>query len=600
MTVTESIVEWDDLGGRVPVRSVGELARRVVLVEASLGCAALERMFLDDLALSSVLLDGPVAGVRLVGRDRFFTTLIGQLGYGRMLLTRSSLADLPAVATLVVDADTLLGVAAAVAATRAPECRHDDVVVRFADGAFGTLAVADLFAELALARSFLALHDPLTGLPNRAFFLARLAHVLARAQPAAFAITVLFIDLDDFKSVNDSVGHEAGDALLIAVAERLRATLRAGDFLARLAGDEFVVLLEGIGEQSDALRAAKRSVQAFTGDWNPAGRSIGVSVGAAMAADGQTAEALLDSADFAMYAAKRGGKGGHALYSPELDRRIRERQTLHAELRRAVDEQQFTVVYQPIVELEGLRMVSIEALVRWQHPSRGTVAPSDFIPAAEEMGLVDAIDSWVLDQALRQVSAWRTAYPELRDLMASVNVSPLDLARPGFLDRVLRALTDASLPTSALTLEITEGVFVAPQDAASQTCCELARRGVRLAIDDFGTGFSSLAYLQRLPIDCLKIDREFVSGTQAAHSLLEAIVALGRAIGVATLAEGIETADQLARLRHSGCLMGQGYLFSPPVPPTHIPALLDHGRLTLPANTLASPGTTAKHTPRHL
>ncbi len=583
MTVTEaSIVEWDDLGARLPAQSIDGLVHTARVVEPSLACADLERIFLDDPALTSVLVDWPNGDIRLISRARFFSRLVGQLGYGRLLLARRALGHLPAVETLVLAPDTLLGVAAGAAATRPTECRHDDVVVRLDDGALGTLPVAELFAELALARSFLALHDPLTGLPNRAFFLARLAHAQAREPSAARGLAVLFVDVDDFKLVNDRRGHESGDALLVAVGGRLRATLRSGDFLARFGGDEFVILLDGIDGEPEAASAAMRIVQAFAAASSGASHGIGVSVGAAVAAGAKTAEALVESADSAMYAAKRAGKGTYALYSPELDQRARTLHTLRAELRRAVEEQQFTVLYQPIVELDCLRIVSVEALVRWQHPLRGTVAPTEFIPVAEEMGLLEKIDGWVLVQALRQVSAWRLAYPELRELTGSVNVSSLELGRPGFLDRVLRALANASLPPSALTLEITERVFVEEDEAASNTCCELARCGVRLAIDDFGTGFSSLAYLQRLPIDCLKIDREFVSGPRPADGLVEGIVALGRGMGVATTAEGIETDQQLARLRDGGCLMGQGYLFSRPVPPAGIPALLDSGGFVLP------------------
>ncbi len=579
-TLTQaSVVEWGILGARTPARIVGELARRARVVEPSLGCADLERILLDDPTLASVLLDWPDGAVRLISRMRFFGTLVGRLGYGRALLLRSTVGDLPTVETLILEADTSLGVAALAAATRAAEFSHDDVVVRLADGAFGILPVAELFAELALARSFSALHDPLTGLPNRAFLLARLAQVQARLPSDAHGLAVLFVDVDDFKSVNDSYGHESGDALLIAVGVRLRATLRPGDFLARLGGDEFVIVLEGVSGEQEAASIAIRVIRAFPGEGSPVGHRIGVSVGVAVAAEAKTAEALLDNADGAMYAAKRKGGGAYSLYSPELERRAHARQTLCDELRRAVEEQQFTVFYQPIVELDGLRMVSIEALVRWQHPSRGTLSPAEFIPIAEEIGLLEAIDRWVLGQALRQVGAWRLAYPELQGLTASVNVSPLELARPGFPERVLRALADASLPPTALTLEITEGVFVERDGAASQACCELARCGVRLALDDFGTGYSSLAYLQRLPIDCLKIDREFVSAPRPTDGLLQGILELARGMGLATIAEGIETAQQLARLREGGCVMGQGYLFSRPVPPAAIPALLDHGSI---------------------
>lgn len=578
--IQASIVEWDNLGARLPAQSIGELGQPARVIAPSFACSELDRVFLDDLALTSVVLERPDATVWLVSRARFFTMLVGPLGYGRVLLFRRAIGDLPAAETLVLEADTQLGVAAAAAVMRAPEYRQDDVLVRSADGALSTVPVAELFAELALARSFLALHDPLTGLPNRAFFLSQLAHLQARAPSAAQGLAVLFVDVDDFKSVNDSLGHESGDALLVAIGDRLRATLCPGDLLARFGGDEFVVLLDGVSGDPEAVSAARRIAQAFAGEWSPAGQSVSVSVGAAVAAKGETAAALVESADVAMYAAKRDGRGRHAMYSPELAHCTPASRTLRAELQRAVEEQQFTVFYQPIVELDSLRMVSIEALMRWRHPTRGLVAAAEFIQVAEEMGLLRTIDRWVLGQALGQVSAWRRTYPEMSDLMVSVNVSAVELARPEFLGRLLRALDDASVPASALTMEITERVFIRKDDAAAETCSELARRGVRLAIDDFGSGFSSLVYLQHLPIDCLKIDRQFVAATGPTDGLLVGIVELGRGMGMATIAEGIETDDQLARVRDSGCLMGQGYLFSRPIPPGDVPALLDQGRLT--------------------
>ncbi|HEV2890363.1 MAG TPA: EAL domain-containing protein [Frankiaceae bacterium] len=416
----------------------------------------------------------------------------------------------------------------------------------------------------------LALHDGLTGLPNRTLFLDRVTQALAR-EPAVTSIGVLFVDLDDFKTVNDGLGHVAGDALLKAVAGRIAGCLRAQDTAARLGGDEFGVLLDDISA-FDAVEVAHRIGAAFGEPFVVDGRQLHVTatVGVVVRHDERVStEVLLRRADVAMYLAKTRGKNRVQVYEPGMEELFRERLELKGDLAAAVADEQFRLVYQPIVSLEDGGLEGFEALVRWQHPERGLVPPNVFVPIAEETGDIVALGLWVLRTACEQLASWQREYG-IRPRM-SVNLSIRQLEHPALLAQVREAIADAGINAADLTLEITESVLAADVDVVRSQLAALKGLGVKVAIDDFGTGYSSFGYLNQFPIDVLKIDRAFVMDLDAAESeqadIVRAIVALARSRGLRTVAEGIEETTQADVLRELGCDTGQGYLYSRPQSP---------------------------------
>ena len=431
-----------------------------------------------------------------------------------------------------------------------------------------------------------AFHDPLTGLANRALFRDRVSHALALAQRQAHPITVLFLDLDDFKRVNDSLGHAEGDRLLIAAAERFLSCARAADTVARLGGDEFAILIEhaaepdGRGELLDRLGTAMGHPFTLSGNQVQVTASIGV----ATAAMSDTADDLLRNADVAMYAAKRRGKGRSATYESRMYADVRHRLEMEAALRTAIDNGELTLHYQPIVQLGSGAIYGVEALVRWEHQTYGHLLPQHFIPLAEETGLIVKLGGWVLDEACRQVQAWRLAYPETQ-LSVSVNISGRQLQGPGIGDALRDALVSSGVDPSAVVLEITESVLMQQTDSVLERLQALKRLGVRLAIDDFGTGYSSLSYLQRFPIDILKIAKPFVEevglGAERA-ALARAIIGLSDTLRLQTVAEGIEMAEQRAALIELGCPLGQGHHFSRAVTAEAIERLLAGRRSLVP------------------
>jgi diguanylate cyclase (GGDEF)-like protein len=441
-----------------------------------------------------------------------------------------------------------------------------------------------------------SLHDPLTELPNRALFLDRLRSAAAGSASRDDApFTVLFIDVDDFKVVNDSLGHLVGDRLLCAIALRVQGTLRLQDTVARLGGDEFAVLLEGAAE-ADAVAAAERVLAALRTPFDlPTGHAVHVSASIGLVTSRgarDLPEELLRDADVAMYRAKAAGKHRFVVFHPEMRAHLQARTELEAELRAAVAAGQFVVHYQPVVDARAGTVVGTEALLRWEHPRRGLVPPAGFVPLAEDTGLIVAIGSVVLHEACRQTAAWRER-PELAALTLSVNLSPRQLAEPGLLDDVRAALVSSGLPPRALVLEITENLLVGDIDGASARLDELKALGVRLAVDDFGTGYSSLSYLSRLPVDVLKVDRSFVAGIVdgvSAGKLAWAVLALADSLELETVAEGVETPEQAQALLAEGCTRLQGFLYSRPVPgpvlPGTVAALRD--RLSMAAEALTT------------
>jgi diguanylate cyclase (GGDEF)-like protein/PAS domain S-box-containing protein len=425
-----------------------------------------------------------------------------------------------------------------------------------------------------------AFHDSLTNLANRALFTDRLAHALTRqGRHPLSTLAVLFLDLDDFKTINDSLGHAAGDQLLLAVAERMRGALRPEDTSARLGGDEFAVLLEETGRDG-AREAAERLQDALHSPFDVQGRqvvmrgSIGISTSHA---EGTTPDDLLRHADLAMYTAKARGKGRIEFFEPRMHQAVIRRLELKADLEEAIAAGQFELHYQPIVDLRGGRLVGLEALVRWRHPERGLVAPAEFIPAAEESGLIIALGRFVLETACRQMSAWGTEGLATERLNLSVNVSTHQLQDPGFAEMLQAVLAESRFEAARLTLEITESALMDDIEATAVILTRLKTLGLRLAIDDFGTGYSSLSYLERLPIDVLKIDRSFIAALRHGSEvpiLVRSIIKLGQTLRMDVLAEGIERQEQLVRLRELGCRLGQGFYFSPPVPASGAEAVL--------------------------
>ncbi|HEV7774041.1 MAG TPA: EAL domain-containing protein [Conexibacter sp.] len=418
-----------------------------------------------------------------------------------------------------------------------------------------------------------ALHDPLTDLPNRALFLDRLQHALTRARRPGSSLAVYFCDVDNFKDVNDSLGHDAGDELLVALPPRLREGLRAGDTVARFGGDEFVILCEDLDSEGEAIRIAERIAEAFGLPFELDGRPhhLSVSVGVVFVKGGEaSAIEVLRDADAAMYRAKSGGKGRFELFDAQMRASLVARLQTEADLRRALDDGELRLHYQPVADLSDGAFVGAEALVRWQHPERGLLAPADFIPIAEDSGLIAPLGAWVLEEACRQALAWEG------ERFVSINLSPRQLSHSDVPALLKRALEETGVDPALLELEITENVLMEQSAAALATLRQLKAMGVRLMLDDFGTGWSSLAYLKRFPLDGLKIDREFVDGLGSEPedtAIVAAVLSMAAALELDVIAEGVETEEQLAWLRSRGCGLAQGFLLGRPMPAAELAAL---------------------------
>jgi diguanylate cyclase (GGDEF)-like protein/PAS domain S-box-containing protein len=425
--------------------------------------------------------------------------------------------------------------------------------------------------------------DALTGLPNRILFNDRLAHAIDRTLRCArrneeYLCAVLFLDVDRFKLVNDSMGHMVGDELLVAVARRIERCLRSSDMvarlgkdftLARLGGDEFTILLEELKHVGDALRVARRIQDALSQPLEVAGQEVfaSVSIGIATTVGHETPGTVLRDADTAMYRAKAAGGSKVELFDDGMRQRAIARLQLETDMRRAIEREEFRVYYQPIIAVDSLTLVGFEALMRWEHPQRGLVSPAELIPVAEETGAIVAMGSWVLRQASQQMKRWQELRPDGPPLTVSVNLSGKQFLHAGLVDDVAAILHDLGLPASSLQLELTESTLMSRSDSAIAKLRELKALGVRLALDDFGTGYSSLACVHRFPLDVLKIDRSFVTSMRpdVAIEILRVIVSLARHLGLQVVAEGIETPEQLTQVQSLGCAYAQGYFFSPAV-----------------------------------
>jgi diguanylate cyclase (GGDEF)-like protein/PAS domain S-box-containing protein len=416
-----------------------------------------------------------------------------------------------------------------------------------------------------------AFHDSLTGLPNRALFIDHLKLAVNHCRRRkGYLFAVLFIDLDRFKVINDSLGHMVGDELLIAISRRLEVCLRDGDTVARLGGDEFTILLDGIKDYGDAQRVAERVQEVLEQPFGLAGRELFVtaSVGIKYSRGGdEQPEDLLRDADTAMYSAKALGKAQYQVFDARMHTHALTLLQIESDLRRAIEREEFEVNYQPIVSLESGRICGFEALVRWHHPNRGLILPSDFIPIAEETGLIIQIDRWVLKQACLQMRRWQEALPVTGQMRISVNLSCKQFMQPTIVEQVLDTLQETGLDPRSLKLEITESVMMERGDYSMSVLEQLNKAGIELSLDDFGTGYSSLSYIHRFPVSALKIDQSFIKriGGEQNGEIVRTVIALARNLGLEVVAEGIETVMQLNQLKALGCEQGQGHYFSEPV-----------------------------------
>ncbi|MGA7791328.1 MAG: EAL domain-containing protein [Xanthobacteraceae bacterium] len=426
-------------------------------------------------------------------------------------------------------------------------------------------------AEMKIAH--MARHDALTDLPNRVLLRERLSEALAHVENGQ-QLAILYFDLDLFKNVNDSLGHPIGDELLRIVAERLRGCVHESDTISRVGGDEFCIIQTGVGDASDAERLARRIAEAIRTPYDLHGHSvvIDVSIGIALApADGDDANELLKNADMALYGAKADGRGIYRFFEPTMDARMKERRALEVALRRAFERGEFELYYQPVLNLDQDEVRSCEALLRWHHPERGMVSPVEFIPVAEEIGLIVALGEWVIRSACMDAAQW----PD--DICVAVNLSPTQLASKGLLPAVLGALASSRLAPHRLELEITEAVLMQNSETTLRTLHQLRALGIRISMDDFGTGYSSLSYLRSFPFDKIKIDRCFIKGlgdSSEADAIVHAVAGLAESLGMTTTAEGVETRQQLNLVRDLGCTDVQGFYYSPPVPVRELTEIL--------------------------
>jgi diguanylate cyclase (GGDEF)-like protein len=418
-------------------------------------------------------------------------------------------------------------------------------------------------AEMKIAH--MARHDALTDLPNRVLLRERLSEVLPQVESGEW-LAVLYLDLDQFKNVNDTLGHPAGDELLRVVADRLRGCVHETDTISRVGGDEFCIIQTGIRDAADSERLARRIAETIRQPYDIHGHlvMIDASIGIAFApADGTDANELLKNADMALYGAKADGRGVYRFFEPKMDARMKDRRTLELALRQAFDNGEFELYYQPVLNLGENKVGCCEALLRWRHPERGMVSPAEFIPIAEDIGLIVVLGEWVIRQACSDAAHWPN------DIGVAVNLSPTQLLNKGLLPAVLNALAASRLPPHRLELEITEAVLMQNNEATLRTLHQLRELGIRISMDDFGTGYSSLSYLRSFPFDKIKIDRCFISGlgdSSESDAIVQAVAGLAESLSMTTTAEGVETSEQLDHVRRLGCTDVQGFLYSPPVP----------------------------------
>ena len=451
-------------------------------------------------------------------------------------------------------------------------------------GTFGISRDITEYKRIAEQLERHGLYDALTNLPNRALFVNRVEHLFRRAERQVghtLPFAVLYFDVDRFKGVNDSFGHHAGDDFLVEIARRLERSLRPGDTLARLGGDDFAILLEDLRAGTDATRVAERIQENLVAPFAVEGTEVfcSASIGIALGPGSYTQpQEMLRDANTAMYRAKANGRAGHQIFDADMHRRAVSQLRIESDLRRAIERQEFVLHYQPIVDLSTRRLTGFEALVRWKHPQRGVVPPGEFIPVAEETGLIKPLGLWVIQESCRQIREWQDrGGPPLR---ISVNLSGHQLAQPDLVEQVQRTLETTGIDPRLLAVEVTESALVRDMAAAASVLAQLRALNVHVNVDDFGTGYSSLSYLQNLPVDTLKIDRSFVKTldqTGGRSEIVRAVITLAHSLGMSVVAEGVETRGQLDALTALQCNGAQGFFFARPLPPDEAQKILDEG-----------------------
>jgi diguanylate cyclase (GGDEF)-like protein len=563
------------------------LAVRSRRVPISAACEEVERLFRAHRELACVVVSDPQHNARLglVTRARFDRKMSGRLGYGRALWARRQIGQLTDWAPLLLETSTSLAEAAHAIARRTEASRYDDVLVYLPDRDVGQVATAEVLLALAGQLALHAVRDGLTGLASRAHFFDRLLAICAEAHATGVRPVVIYLDLDRMKAVNDSLGHGIGDALLRSVGRRLLAASRAEDLIARLGGDEFAVLCVLPRARRDVATVVKRlaerlrdAVAAPDPDLDPRARSS-ASVGAAVAGERADAETLLREADLAMYQAKRSGTGQVVISTdvePLLDPHD---QALEISPEQALAGGQLRLHYQPIVRLSDGRVVSVEALVRWQHPMLGLLTPARFLAVAEREGLTGEIDEWVLTRACRDFAGWIDQLGPAAPDFVNINISTATLANPNAAEIILAAATRTGLDPSRVRIELPETADFDVLQTAAPALESLRRHGVKLTLDDMGAAASSLRHLSALHIDGLKIDRSLIAGmdtNERDHAVVELLIDFGLRLGLFVTAEGVETEEQLQELRRLGVGYAQGYHLSRPLPATEVPAHLAH------------------------
>lgn len=550
--------------------TIGNIAERCPRIDAETLVPDVEAMFAADPALRAVAVE-TADGIGLLTRSRLYSLLSGRLGYGRALLARVPVQRIVTAEATPLEPETTLPHAASAVLSRQGPDRYDDVLVLGCDGTTQAAAVASIFREVGLQFREIALRDPLTGLPNRRM-LDEHGAALAEAGADLSRVAVLYVDLDGFKQVNDTLGHRAGDELLVEFASRLCGSVRPQDVVGRLGGDEFAVLLSDVGEV-EAMAIADRVVLVSLAPFVLNGQPVhlSASVGVALGQDVReepvltALDVLLRHADSAMLHIKQGGKGrAGRLEGSQSAALPARRAAIRRRLAEAIESGAFALHYQPKLDLSTDAITSVEALIRWTDPDLGTVPPSEFIPVAEQSGQIVALGRWVLATACAQARAW---LEDGRGWAIAINVSPVELADPHLAEHVLAQVASAGLPTHLLQVEVTESSAVADLELARLQLATLQAAGVRVHLDDFGTGYSSLALLRHLPISTLKIDQSIIGRIDtnpADAQLVAGVITAAHTLGLTVVAEGVERSSQLDRLRALGCDSAQGYLISRP------------------------------------